>query len=331
VTPQLADAHNDLLMELVLRRGEQNPFGGHWLPPLRAGGIGLQVCPVYTEVELPRETALRRGLGQVAAFHRALAENSGAVRQVTRAGDVAPAGDERIGLMLAVEGAEPWEAHDELADDFWALGARMAGLTWNYRNVFADGCAEPAQGGLSVRGRRLVERLAGLGMILDLAHSSEQTFADVLETAPDTPVLVSHAACRALLDIPRNLHDAQLEAIAARGGVLGIMILPFVVDPSTPTIDRVIDHVDHAVSVMGAEHVALGGDFFRQIALAGGEIPPFPAADGPPPDDAIEDLAGPEQYPALVAALEGRGYGGDRLAGILGGNLRAFLQRSLPA
>jgi membrane dipeptidase len=331
VTRPLADAHNDLLMELVLRRGERNPFGRYWLPPLRAGGIALQVCPIYTEVELPRETALRRGLGQAAAFHRALAENRDAVRQVATAADVAPAGDERMGLMLAVEGAEPWEADDELADDFWALGVRMTGLTWNYRNVFADGCAEPARGGLGVRGRALVERLAERGMILDLAHASEATFADVLETAPSSPVLVSHAACRSLLDIPRNLHDAQLEAIAARGGVLGIMILPFVIDPARPTIDRVIDHVDHAVSVMGAEHVALGGDFFRQIALAGGEIPRFPDEDGPPPGDAIEGLAGPEEYPALVAALERRGYEGDRLAGILGGNLTAFLQRSLPA
>jgi membrane dipeptidase len=168
-------------------------------------------------------------------------------------------------------------------------------------------------------------------MILDLAHASEQTFADVLETSGDAPVLVSHAACRALYETPRNVSDAQMEAIAARGGVLGIMILPFVIDRARPTIGRVIDHVDHAVAVMGIEHVALGGDFFRQIAHAGGQVPAFAGADTPPADDSIEGLSGPEEYPALVAALVARGYEGERLERILGTNLVAFLRRSLPA
>src|SRR5437899_74638 len=115
--PLLADAHNDLLMELVLRRGEANPFGAHWLPQLRAGDVRLQVCPIYTELEPARETALRRALGQAAAFHRALAENPADVRAIRRAADVQPLdADDRIGLLLSVEGAEPWEAEDELAD-----------------------------------------------------------------------------------------------------------------------------------------------------------------------------------------------------------------------
>ncbi len=332
-TPLLADAHNDLLIELVLRRSEPNPFAAHWLPPLQAGGVRLQVAPIYTELGPARETALRRGLAQAAAFHRALRENPGTTRQITRAGDVLPLdADDRIGLLLSVEGAEPWEADDELADDFWELGVRMAGLTWNYRNVFADGVVEPQSGGLSVRGRGLVDRLTTRGMILDLAHASEQTFRDVLERAGDAPVLVSHAACRAVFDSPRNVSDAQMEAIAARGGVLGMMILPFVVDPVAPTIARVLDHVDHAVAVMGIEHVALGGDFFTQIARAGAPVPPLPGKDAPPPDDeAIEGLSGPEHYPRLVEALAERGYEGDRLAAILGANLVAFLRRSLPA
>jgi membrane dipeptidase len=329
--PLLADAHNDLLMELVLRRDEDNPFGRYWLPPLRAGNVRLQVAPIYTEVEPPRETALRRAIGQAAAYHRALAENPADTRPIVRASDVlALDADDRIGLVLSLEGAEPWEADDGLADDFWQLGVRMAGLTWNYRNVFADGVAEPAQGGLSGRGRRLVERLVERGMILDLAHASEQTFRDVLELSGDAPVLVSHAACRAVFETPRNVSDAQMEAIAARGGVLGIMILPFVIDLAAPTIDRVIDHVDHAVSVMGSEHVALGGDFFAQIARAGATVPALPGQDAPPPDDAIEGLSGPEHYPALVEGLVRRGYGGERLAQLLGANLAAFLRRSLP-
>jgi membrane dipeptidase len=321
----IADAHNDLLMELVLRRQEESPFRRHWLPPLRAGGVRLQITPVYSEVGLPRETVLRRALAQVAAFHRALRENPAETRAITTASDVIPlAEDERIGMLLAVEGAEPWEADDDLADDFWQLGVRMASLTWNFRNVFADGVAEPAQGGLSARGVRLVERLCERGMILDLSHASEQTFRDVLELSGDQPVLISHANCRSVFDSPRNVRDGQMEAIAARGGVLGVLAMPFVVDPDEPSIDRLVDHIDHAVAVMGIEHVVLGGDFFAQIARADA-----PSGD-PAPQHALTGLAGPEDYPALVEVLRRRGYEGANLDAILSGNLVRFLQASLP-
>jgi membrane dipeptidase len=331
----LADAHNDLLIELVLRREEENPFGRYWLPPLRAGGVRLQVVPVYSDPVAPRSDALRRAIGQIAAYQRALAQNPGDAVRVARARHVtALADDDRVGLLLSVEGAEPWEADDDLADEFWDLGVRMAGLTWNYRNAYADGVAEPATGGLSGRGVRLVERLVARGVILDLAHASEQTFRDVLDVSGDAPVLVSHAACRACCDTPRNLDDTQLEALAARGGVLGIMLLPFVIDGWSPTLDRVVDHIDHAVAVMGIEHVALGGDFFRQIGRAGVAGPI--GGDGIIPvdmssDDAIDGLAGPEHYPNLVEALRRRGYEGERLAAILGANLGGFLERTLPA
>jgi membrane dipeptidase len=317
----IADAHEDLLIELVIRRHEDAPFARHWLPPLRAGGVRLQIAPIYTEVEPPRETALRRALAQVSAFHRALRENTADLRQIASAADIVPlADDARIGMLLAVEGAEPWETDDDLVDDFWELGVRMAGLTWNFRNVFADGVAEPAQGGLSARGVRLVERLCERGVILDLSHASEQTFRDVLEISGMHPVLVSHASCRSVFDHPRNVSDAQMEAIAGRGGVLGMMPLPFVVDPDDPSIEHFVDHIDHAVSVMGSQHVSLGGDFFEQIAKAEGVTDFVP----------LEGLAGPEDYPALVEVMRRRGYDGASLDAILGGNLVRFLQQSLP-
>jgi membrane dipeptidase len=116
-----------------------------------------------------------------------------------------------------------------------------------------------------------------------------------------------------------------MEAIAARGGVLGVLAMPFVVDPDEPSIDRLVDHIDHAVAVMGIEHVVLGGDFFAQIARAAA-----PSAD-PDPEHALAGLAGPEDYPALVEVLRRRGYEGANLDAILGGNLVRFLQASLPS
>lgn len=85
--------------------------------------------------------------------------------------------------------------------------------------------------------------------MLDLAHASERTGRDVL--AEELPFSVTHAGCRSVCDHPRNLADWQLQALAERGGVLGMMAIPFAVDPEAPTLRRWLDHFDRAVAVMG--------------------------------------------------------------------------------
>jgi membrane dipeptidase len=238
--------------------------------------------------------------------------------------------DGRVGLVLALEGCEPLGSDPASIDVFWELGVRMVGLTWNRRNAFADGCSEPPGGGLSGLGRELVDRLVELGVAIDLAHASERTFEDVLERSGDAPVLVSHAGCRAVHDIPRNLSDDQLRGLADRDGVLGVMLIPVAVgDPAT--LDRVVDHVDHAAGVMGDGGVALGGDFTSQHHRATGGGRPDPLLPPGVLAEAVDGLAGPEDYGALVDALRRRGWDGERLDGLLRGNLRRVLRRALPA
>jgi membrane dipeptidase len=323
----IADAHSDLLLELVHRRLEERPFERHWLQPLERGEVGLQVCAIYVGVEDIPEAALRRAVEATASFQRAVRECD-RVARVRSAADLDALGD-RIGLVLALEGCEPLGSDAEAIDVFVELGVRMVGLTWNRRNAFADGCSEPAGGGLSITGIELVERLAAHDLAIDLAHASEQTFADVLERSGDAPVLVSHGGCRAVHDIPRNLSDAQLEALAERDAVVGAMLIPFSVgEPAT--LDRAIDHIEHAASVMGDRGVALGGDFTVQheAATGGGRpdplLPPGELARG------VEGLAGPQDYPALVEALRRRGWEDERLDALLHGNLLRVLRRALP-
>jgi membrane dipeptidase len=108
------------------------------------------------------------------------------------------------------------------------------------------------------------------------------------------------------------------------------MALPLTV--GDVTIERLVDHVDHAVEVAGIEHVALGGDFIRQLAHAKGltELRGGLLAPGMAPDAAIEGLEGPAGYPALVEALERRGYAGERLDAILSENWLRVFRRALP-
>lgn len=325
----IVDAHNDLLAEIVFRRREDQPFARYWLPGLQAGGVGLQVCPIYTD---GGESALADAVQQAGAFHRALAECADSVLQVRSGADLDRL-DGRIGLVLSMEGVDPFESDPALVDAFWALGVRMVGLTWNRRNAFADGLGVEEDRGLSPLGEALVDRLAELGAIIDLAHASPRTFAEVLARAPGATVLVSHAGCRGVFDTPRNLSDEQLHALAERDGVLGILGLPITVDPNEPTLDRLVDHFDYSVSVLGADRVGIGADFIRQVARAlgqldmpGGLLPPGMAADA-----AVEGFDGPADFPALVAALERRGYSGERLEGVLSGNMLRLFRRGLPA
>jgi membrane dipeptidase len=322
----LADAHSDLLMELVFFRGEARPFASRWLPPLQEGGVGLQVCALFSDAPDLPELALRRALEGVAQFDRAVAETESAVAVRTRT-DLADAlRPGRLGLMLSLEGMEPLGYDPGLIDVFCSLGVRMASLTWNRRNPFADGTAESPLGGLSAIGRSLVDRMAELPIAFDLAHANEGTFAEVLERTGDRPVLVSHGLCRALVDIPRNLADDQLRALAERDGVVGLMALPFVVHESQWTIERLIDHVDHIVETVGIRHVCLGGDFCRRLERSGA-FGAHAVANG----TEIERLAGPEDYPNLFAALRERGYGDDDLRAIASENLVRVLQATLPA
>jgi membrane dipeptidase len=293
----------------------------------------LQVCALFAELEESPERALAVAASQVAALERAARESPDAVSLVrSRAELTGP--DGRLGLVLSLEGCKPLAAAPDLADVFFALGVRMVGLTWNGPNAFAHGAAEDPSLGLTPDGQELVERLAALGVVLDLAHASCATFDDVLGRGPDAALVVSHAGCRELVETPRNIDDNRLRRLAERGGVFCLMAHPFVIDPAGRSLERLVDHVDHAVGVMGLEHVGLGGDFTRQINLAVGPLevdPSLSLSRGAPSGEVIEGLEGPGDYERLVAALRRRGYDGERLDAVLRGNLVRLLSDALPA
>ena len=255
------------------------------------------MCPIYV-ADVPCEKAREKARAQLAEFGRALRENADDVFHVRTRADLAHVGrDSRIGLMLAIEGVECVTGGFE---EWWEAGVRMVGLTWNAPNWAAGGIDAPELG-LTAAGRELVSELVERGAVLDVAHASPRTFDEVLEHAAH--VVCSHACCSALVDIPRNLTDDQLRALAERGGVVGMMTLALTVGYEDATIERLLDHVDHAVSVMGVEHVGLGADVIDQVTQA--QV----AAGEPLVDVVVEALArgggrmgladftGPEDYP----------------------------------
>jgi membrane dipeptidase len=336
----IVDAHTDVVLEtvvrdgdkpsfeLVLRRGAAGVFKRYWLSRLAAGGVGVQICPLYGEGAY-RNDARERTLAQEAEFRRVVEANA---EQVCHVQTSAELHDPRLRLVLSMEGVEPLEGDPGAFDDWYERGVRTASLTWNHANEFAGGIDAPTQG-LTDQGRALVRRFGELDVMLDLAHASEQTWHDVLEEG--VPFSVTHAGCRAVRDHPRNLADWQLEGLAERGGVLGMMALSFVVDPDAPTLSRWLDHFDHAVEVMGIDHVGLGADFVDQVApteqgFGLDEAPQADMAQVAKSRFALHGFTGPENFPSLITALRGRGYDGQRLEAIMSGNWLRILREMLP-
>ncbi len=323
----IADAHNDLLMLVQHFRGDEGYFQRNWLPQLRAGQVATQVLPVYVDEEWLPELALRQTLR---LFETALAmiESCDELMLCREPGDVerALAGG-YIGIVLALEGCPAVGPDVELLRTLSRLGVRVASLTHFGRNSLADGSAEDGTGGRLTRaGVRAVGLMQSLGMLVDVSHLSLAGTRHVLDIT-QAPVLATHSSCRALRDHHRNLPDAELRAIAATGGVIGINFFPLFISAGPPAMSDIIDHIEHAAAVGGIGHVGLGPDFTREIAAVlygGGHV-----IEGCDMASAVPGAAGPADLPAVAAAMSDRGFSAADVAAVMGGNLRRLLNQSI--
>lgn len=201
---------------------------------------------------------------------------------------------EGFAVIPAVEGADEVEGLSDL-NEYSRLGVKLLGLTWNNDNALAGGCGGTCRG-LTGFGGEAVAECESLGIIVDLSHSSAQTFEDVI-AAREKPVVVTHACCAELVPHRRNLTDNQLRAVANSGGVVGICYYSqFLTGSGLATLKDVVKHIAHAVNIAGSEHVGLGSDFDGCELLPEGmdgvqsvpellELLPFP-------DDIVDRIAG---------------------------------------
>jgi len=141
---------------------------------------------------------------------------------------------------------------------FWRLGFRVMHLTYNRRNFVGDGCTEPSNGGLSEFGFQVVEMMNELGIMIDTPHSGDATTMDACRVSK-APVAATHTVCRDMSGHPRGKTDEQMRAIAETGGFVGITCIPYFL-AEHGTIVELLDHIEHAVDVMGIDHVGIGTD-----------------------------------------------------------------------
>ena len=168
--------------------------------------------------------------------------------------------EQKIGIMPGFQDPSCLGSDLDRIETFRRLGVRIMQLTYNNRALYGDGCLEPGNAGLSKLGRAAVAKMNELGVAVDLSHCGQRTTAEAIE-ASTKPVLFTHAGCYAVHPHPRNKEERELKAMADRGGVVGIYFMPYLVaSPISPTREHVLQHLDHALKVCGADHVGIGTD-----------------------------------------------------------------------
>jgi membrane dipeptidase len=138
-------------------------------------------------------------------------------------------------------------------------GVMSVQLTYNNANLAGDGALEPRNAGLTKLGKATIERVEAEKLLLDLSHGGVRTMAEAAAFAK-RPLVISHSAARDLFDHPRNTHDSTIKAVADKGGVVGVYIMPFLRADSKPTGADLVAHIEHVARVAGEDHVGIGSD-----------------------------------------------------------------------
>lgn len=311
------DGHVDtpsLMLDDGYRFGERHePLAGSAhvdLPRMHEGGLDGAFFSIYVSRSYGEgHEATRRALAMTEEVDRQVRSLNGAeiartaadVRRIARAG--------RKAVLLGLEGGHALQADAGVLRLLWANGIRYVTLTHANTNAWADASTDASRwGGLNDLGRDLVREMNRLGVLVDLSHVSDETFYDALETTA-APAILSHSSARALYDHPRNVTDDMLRALAENGGVILINFYPAYLGDDGVALADVLDHIDHAVRVAGADHVGLGSDFDG--------VPALP--------DGLGDVT---RLPYVTRGLLARGHSEADVRKILGGNVLRVLEEA---
>ncbi len=330
------DCHSDIHLDMIRSRGrgENRVLERRYLPRWKEAGLKVVVLNTLARFgpdPYPYHTSpVHSALLMIDAIQQEIAESSDHFFQVLDPDDISRAQKEgKIGILFGLEGAEPVERDLGLLRCYYRLGLRIMNLTWHQRNLAADGVAEPSNSGLSNFGRTLVREMNRLGIIIDLSHLSESAVREVLELS-EQPVIASHSNTVALYDHPRNLDDWQIEAIAEKGGMIGVVFLGRFVARESPNIHHLLDHLDHIATLVGPEHVGIGcdyTDFCADMIISSQRIAgPSRAVDDTEISyaEGLEDVT---KLPNLTRGLISRGYRDNEIRGILGENFLELFRR----
>ena len=314
---------------------ENAPLADTYIQDVRSSGLTCVHTTILPVGSTPPDAAFTQAVLGIETREREIDRHPDVLCRIRTVADIAGAKKSlRTGLIYGFQDAVAFETDLDRLDALYRLGLRIVQPTYNRRNLLGDGCLEPANAGLSKAGVEAVEKMNELGILVDLSHCGRQTAADAIK-ASKKPVAFTHTGSAALNDHPRNRTDAELRAVAEKGGVSGVYFMPFLSEGKQPTAADIIRHLEHMIDVAGEDHVSIGTDggisaevvdaafkerfagFVRKRRDAGISAP------GETEDGYLfaNELNTPRRFETLADMLSGRGHNDARIEKILGKNL----------
>ncbi len=242
---------------------------------MRDGGLDASVMAAYLPQGERDEASLRRATLQAHSLldgiDSRIASVDGAGLAVTPAEVHALKAQGRLAIMKGIENGYAIGRNLHNLEEFKKRGVVYITLCHNGDNDICDSAVRTRgeHGGLSEFGRKVVKEMNRLGIMADLSHASVASFYDAIATS-SLPIVCSHASCKALCNHPRNLDDEQMKALCHNGGVMQITLYHgFLRTRGNATILDAVEHLNHAVEVMGIDHVGIGTDFDGDGGVSG--------------------------------------------------------------
>lgn len=241
----------------------------------------------------------------------------------------------QVAFIVSIEGAAMIENELDRIDVLYGLGVRCLGIAYSEGNALGAGLKEPRDGGLTVFGRKAVQRMNKLGMAIDVSHSGDQTCLDTIEVS-EHPVFITHAGARSLWNSRRLKPDDVIKACAEKGGVIGIEAAPHTtISANNPrhSIESFMEHFEYCVHLVGIDHVTFGpdtlyGDHVGLHDMLSGALS-IGASRGAleyPKVEWVDGIENPtEAFPNIVRWLVKHGYSDEDIAKAIGGNTMRVL------
>jgi membrane dipeptidase len=326
------------------------------IPKMRAGHLGAEFFSIWVDVTWPKQDLIHRALDLIDATYEQVARHADTLGLATTADDIERLHREgKIAILLGVEGGHEIEGDLRALDIYYRLGVRYMTLTHTKNNELADSSGDkPRWNGLSPFGRQAIERMNRLGMMVDISHVSDKTFYDALAVSK-APLIASHSSCRALCNVPRNMTDEMIRALAKNGGVMDINFYSGFLSPAyADGYRRINKQVEAAVAAARARYAQQGkrlsyleevrieqrltkdlpvpnytaiADHIDHAVKVGGIDHVGLGSDFDGIDSAPRGMEDVSKMPALVRELARRGYSEEDLEKILGGNVLRVMRQ----
>ncbi len=328
------DTHLDLTVDLAMkhRTGRTNVILEDYMESFKAGGVDVIVSAIFIEAEFLPELALKLALDQIACFYKELDNCNGAFVLATCTDDIYKAKAEgKLAIILALEGSEPINGHIEHLRIFYQLGVRVLGLCWSRSNWAGDGSRffdfEYEGYGLTNAGRKMVEYAQELGMLVDITHTNEKTFWDVVNMSKK-PLIATHSNTRAISNTPRNLSDEQIKAIGKLNGVIGVNGANLITNfksMKNASMEILADHMVYEKQLLSSsENICIGLDQCDRImSQVSSDLKDSS-------DDVIKDvIPSHAMLPEFVEILMKKGFSDDEIAALLGNNVMRVFKETI--